>query len=314
MLETTVVENQREPLGDLLEQELNTADAFYAASAFLNSGGLGIIEPSLRRILEHEGEVSIVHGADFRVTDPDAVRSLATLKTHYGTMSYFVHCDWSLLARQAFHPKLYITTADYRRYCAIVGSSNLTSGGLRSNVEVNAVIRGDESEEPVRRCLDVFDSILASPALLEPDLEFAEKYAHLYERAEDLPLTAEVPSDLAPLYEELTTLWHSEPKTDAVWPRTQTDFVAQAIANLTVDDPQAYTHLTSIYSEAERLARAAAVTYDWATFENSVRGRLNENTVGLGGRDLFERRGGPSGRFGEYRLSRKGRDYVERRR
>ena len=311
MPETTVVENQREPLGDLLAAELKTADAFYAASAFLNSGGLTIIEPSLRRILEHEGEVSIVHGADFRVTDPDAVRSLAALKMQYGTMSYFVHCDWSLLARQAFHPKLYITTADYRRYCAIVGSSNLTLGGLRSNIEVNAVIRGDESEEPVRRCLDIFDSILASPALLEPDLEFAERYAYLYERAEDLPLTLEPPSDLAPLYEELTALWHREPKTDVAWPRTQTDFVAQAIANLPIGET--YAHLSDIYVEAERLARAAGVTYDWATFDNSVRGRLNENTVGLGGRDLFERRGGPSGRFGEYRLSSKGRDYVERR-
>lgn len=312
MTETTVIENQYEPLGDLLTEELNTADAFHAASAFLNSGGLTIIEPSLRRILEQEGEVSIVHGADFRVTDPDAVRSLAALKTHYGTMSYFVHCDWSLLARQAFHPKLYITTADYRRYCAIVGSSNLTLGGLRSNIEVNAVIRGDDSEEPVRRCLDIFDSILASPALLEPDMEFAEKYAHLYERAGDLPLTLEPPSDLAVLYEELTTLWHREPKTDVVWPRTQTDFVAQAIANLTVGETHA--HLGDIYVEAERLARAAGVAYDWATFDNSVRGRLNENTVGLGGRDFFERRGEPGERLGEYRLSRKGRDYVERRR
>ena len=187
-------------------------------------------------------------------------------------MSYFVHCDWSLLARQAFHPKLYITTADYQRYCAIVGSSNLTLGGLRSNVEVNAVIRGDDSEEPVRRCLDTFDSILASPALLEPDLEFAEKYAHLYERAGDLPLTLEPPSDLAPLYEDLAALWHREPKTDVVWPRTQTDFVAQAIVNLTAGDVEAYAHLSAIYAEAERLARAAGVTYDWGTFDNSVQG------------------------------------------
>lgn len=311
---TTVIENHREPLGDLLAKELNGTDVFYAASAFLNSGGLAIIEPSLRRILEFEGEVSIVHGADFRITDPDAVRSLAALKARYGTMSYFVHCDWSLLARQAFHPKLYITTADYQRYCAIVGSSNLTLGGLRSNIEVNAVIRGDDSEEPVRRCLDIFDSILASTALVEPDLEFAEKYAYLYERTGDLPLTEEPPSDLAPLYEELTALWRKEPKTDVGWPRTQTDFVAQAIANLTAGDVQMYAHLSDIYVEAERLARGAGVAYDWSTFENSVRGRLNENTLGLGGRDLFERRGGSAGRFGEYRLSRKGTDYVERKR
>ena len=272
-METTVIENQHGPLGDLLAEELNTADAFYAASAFLNSGGLGIIEPSLRRILEQEGEVSIVHGADFRVTDPDAVRSLAALKMRYGTMSYFVHCDWSLLARQAFHPKLYITTADYRRYCAIVGSSNLTLGGLRSNVEVNAVIRGDDSEEPVRRCLDIFDSILASTALVEPDLEFAEKYAHLHERAGDLPLTCGAPvGPGAALRRPSRSLAQ----------RTKDGRCVAAYADRLRGPSDCEPHgrgcggvRASQQPSTPRLNVSPApprVAYDWATFDNSVQG------------------------------------------
>ena len=138
--EVAVVSNASRSLGDVLNEELRDADEFLAATAFLNSDGLNTIRPQLERILHNEGNVSVVHGADFRITDPGAVHTLMDMNLRYGNMSYRVDFDWSLTHRQRFHPKLYLTTSDYERYCAIVGSSNLTLGGLRNNMEVNVVL------------------------------------------------------------------------------------------------------------------------------------------------------------------------------
>ncbi len=303
-----VISNLDRPLGELLNEELRNADEFLAATAFLNSNGLNVVMAQLEEILRNEGRVSIVHGADFRITDPRAVHTLVDMNLQHGKMSYRVNFDWSLTHRQRFHPKLYLSTSDYKRYCVIVGSSNLTLGGLRNNTEVNAVIRGDVAEPSVRECLSIYHAILGSQSLIEPDVEFAEKYAVLHGRAQDLALHDEPPTELEALYRELDA-YRVQPQTRK--PCTQVEYVMQALVNLTGDD-QRYVHLGDIYNEAERMARNAGQSYDWDTFQDSVRGRINEHVVGRGGRDLFERRGGLGGRFGEYRLSDQGQTYGER--
>ena len=307
MPDITIVSNSQQPLYAILSEELRYADEFRAASAFLNSGGLNHIMPNLRRILEDEGSVYLVHGADFRITDPQAVRDLATLSMQYGNMSYFVHCDWWLTTLHSFHPKIYVTTSDYRNYCAVTGSSNLTRGGMGENIEVNTIIRGDSSEEPIAQCLKVFESILDNTALLHPDLAFVEKYEYLHQTAEKLPLSHDPPYELTDLYEELIAL-HSIINQD--WqPHNQVEYIVKALGNLSQGQYQNFHALSSIYKEAERLAKNSSEQYKWDTFNNSVRGRLNDNTVGRGGRDLFERRGGVAGRYGQYRLSERGKAY-----
>ena len=94
-----------------------------------------MIEGEMRDILESEGSVSIAHGADFRIADPDAVQTLVDMKTRYPQMSCRVHCDWSLTRSRGFHPKPYIARKDCWNYCAAIGSSNLTLGGLRRNAK-----------------------------------------------------------------------------------------------------------------------------------------------------------------------------------
>ena len=307
MLDVTVVSNSYQPLREILSSELMEADGFQAASAFLNSGGLEVIKPGLEKILENEGRVRIVHGADFRITDPQAMRDLVDMKMRYVNMSYLVHCDWWLTIYHSFHPKLYITTADYLNYCAIVGSSNLTRGGMLENVEVNTVIRGSHSEEPVSQCLNIFESIVKNVALLQPDLTFVEKYEYLHENAKRLSLYQEPSAELADVYQQLIAL---QSTINEDWrPHTQSEFIIKAMENLSEGDPDKFLGLSSIYKEAERLARSSGERYRWDTFSNSVRGRLNDNVVGRYGRDLFERRGGVTGRYGQYRLSEKGRDY-----
>ena len=305
---TTVIDNANQPLGDLLLAEMRGADEFRAVSAFLSSGGLRIVEGEMRRILENEGRVSVIHGADFRITDPAAIDTLADLKTRFSaTMTYLVHMDWNLLRRPRFHPKMYLATADYQRYCAVIGSSNLTLGGLRDNAEVNVTLRGNWDDAPIRQCLDIFDSIVRGTALLEPDKGFAEKYAILYREAANLPLEDLPPSGLEDLYAELEAL--QLPGGRAVHaPSTQLDYAVLAVANLTDGERGVYVHLSAIYAEASRLARRAGEDYVWSTFSNSVRGRINANVDG-NGKDFFQRSDTTPG---VYRLTDKGRAYGRR--
>ena len=252
-------DNSQTPLGDFLRAELRGSYEFMAASAFLNSGGLGMIERDLSRILESEGRVSIVHGADFRIADPSAVRTLVDMKTRYPQMSYRVHCDWSLTRSQRFHPKLYIARKDRRTYCAAIGSSNLTLGGLRHNTEVNVVIRGEISDAPIRDCLKIYDKIHDSPSLIEPNAAFADKYAALYGRAENLPLSAAPQSaEIEDLFDDLMA---SVRPANLRAPETQSDYMAAALRRL--GGERGYAALRDISGEAERLARAAGESYKW---------------------------------------------------
>lgn len=311
MLDISAISNSQQPLHEILSRELKDTDEFRAASAFLNSGGLIYVMPEMRRILEGEGSVHIVHGADFRITDPQAVRSLVDLSVQYENMYYFVHFDWSLSTRHKFHPKLYISTSDYQRYCAIIGSSNLTRGGMVGNVEVNAVIRGSISDEPVTQCLDIFDSILDSDALMQPNSTFVEHYEYLHEKARELPPREKPPADLSEKYQELMDIYQNQLKTKQdLQPSTQTEFLIRAIENLSENSDSDYVELENIYAEATRLAKSAGKDYVWDTFNNSLRGRLNTDTVGRRGRDLFDRRGGVAGRYGQYRLSEKGKAFL----
>ena len=304
-LTTETIDNAQTPLGEFLQAELRGSYEFMAASAFLNSGGLDLVESEMRRILESEGRVSIVHGADFRIADPRAIRTLANMKTRYPQMSYRVHCDWSLTHSQRFHPKLYIARKDRRTYCAAIGSSNLTLGGLRDNTEVNVVIRGKNSDATIQDCLRIYDDIHDSPDLIEPNAAFADKYADLYGRAENLPLSDAPPSsEIKKLFDDLMASAPSVRPANRRAPETQLDYMAAALIQL--GGEREYVALSDIRDAAERLARAAGESYKWDTFHNSARRAINTNVTGRG-RQLFERRGRGTG---QYRLSEKGRAYA----
>jgi len=93
---------------------------------------------------------------------------------------------------------------------------------------------------------------------------------------------------------------------------TQKELVIQAIKSLRIS-PDSWVHWTEIAEFVETRAREVGAEFKWDTLHNSVRGRLNEHTIGKGGEDLFVRKGGVKGRFGLYRLSNAGEAYELRK-
>ena len=317
-MNVTVVQNSNRPLGNLLQDELAAADEVRIASAFLNSGGLDYVLPEMHRILESEGAINIVHGADFRITEPDAIERLMHLNSRFAKMRYRLHFGWDLTQSHRFHPKMYVWTEDYRLYTTVIGSSNLTRGGLINNTEVNTILRGTVDEAPIAQSIGIFDSIIAHPDLVEPNDEFLTKYRELCDQARNVPFDTQPPSDLLDLYRELEELIRQP--LDGWRPQTQLEFVVKALENLEApamdtntlyDAGENFVHLREIYGEVERLARAAGKTYDWGAIKSSIRGRINENIGNPAEQgSYFIREGKMSGR---YRLSNAAKTLIRHR-
>ena len=311
-MDVSVIHNSDQPLGELMRDELETADEFCASSAFLNSGGLEYVLSNMHRILEAEGSVRVIHGADFRITDPPAIRKLIETERTPSEDELQSAPRLGFDHEPQLPPKLYLWTANYNSYTAVVGSSNLALGGLLNNIEVNTVMRGEISERPITQCLRIFQKMIAQPNLIEPGYEFLAKYQELHDHARELPFKSAPTGDMQALYRELEEL--IRPPSHDWRPRTQLEFVIKALQNLEEQNPdenllrdagESFIHLGAIYPEVVRLAREAGKEYDWLAIESSIRGRINENILNPHeGGSYFVRAGNMSGR---YRLSEAGK-------
>ena len=301
----TVMPYEDKTLGAILVDQLKNAKQFCAATAFLNSSGLKIIQPSLEDILERNGCVSIIHGADLQITDPEAISTLTNLKTNSmhceRNLTYAVYFDGQFGLGQRFHPKLYIISKPRQSYCAIVGSSNLTRGGLEENVEVNAIIVGKRSNEQVQQCINAFQAISDDSRLIKPDEKFVEDYRRLHEKVRRSSPSSRLPSDVRALCEKLME--------DYLPKVIQREFAALAILNLQDGKDNKYISVDHITKEAKYLSQKAGRKYKWDGFQDRISSRLSENVYKDGrplGQGLFVRRARVSGNL-KYKLSKEGR-------
>jgi HKD family nuclease len=111
----------------------------------ITQSGLHLIEEGLEQLLTRGGEIEVLVGTDM-ATDPEAIEALLKLQEQYAdrmTIRRFASGS-----SQIFHPKVWIFSFRSGPGAAIVGSSNLTLGGLNSNLEANVLVtdRGVVSE------------------------------------------------------------------------------------------------------------------------------------------------------------------------
>lgn len=102
-------------------------------SAFASGGGIGAIAPLLDIFLADGNSLEIIIGFDRNGTDRGALRHLNALAHAYPSQ-----CKVSVFNAPArgciFHPKLYMFESP-KNGSVVIGSSNLTVGGLASNFE-----------------------------------------------------------------------------------------------------------------------------------------------------------------------------------
>jgi hypothetical protein len=105
--------------------------------------GSSIVRGELARLRKGGIEITVVFGDDFRLSESKGLRALMDIGCQLRLHSSEAH--------PGFHPKMWLIDYSDGLRAAVVGSSNLSRGGLTSNAEANVIIQGLTSE------LAVFD-------------------------------------------------------------------------------------------------------------------------------------------------------------
>ena len=214
MAETRIIDNATRPAGDELLASLAWASDVRIATAFAKGSGVSRIIDPLERVLAKGGEVHVVYGLDFHITDPEAMERFTRLAEEYSEVTHYTYSKWGLALNHVFHPKLYICADWNGKHTVMVGSSNLTHAGLWDNVETNTVVTGTVDDPAIADARSVFNRISEAPTLFVPDLGYIEAYREVYKRAASVPLTSEPPPELASAYEEIKRLEEQLPSVD----------------------------------------------------------------------------------------------------
>lgn len=129
----------------------------YLATAFLKVSGVDLLLPALQKFLHDGGELIVVAGQNFALTEPEALVTLYNLiKEYANSQLYLAKAD---VATKIFHHKLYLFTND--KYASIIsGSANITKGGLISNDESSLIFNCESTHQTWQKTLTVFNSII----------------------------------------------------------------------------------------------------------------------------------------------------------
>lgn len=171
-----VADNFSIKVRSILNSSLRRADEVKIAVAFVSRGGLELIESAVNESLGRCAYLEFLVGLDMRVTEPEAMRYLFDLSQE--TDQFKIYCLVSAGQTELYHPKVYLLKSGVEVTC-IVGSSNLTRGGLSNNVEVNLVLRASADSEIVSDIYATYNRLKCHPRRVIPDEELLDLYSAL---------------------------------------------------------------------------------------------------------------------------------------
>lgn len=146
----------------ILKNIIESALGVTICVAYFRMSGYAPMSAMLKKLANSEADLSIFIGTDQYITEPDALKALHRLVESNGRARVFlVRGNASV-----FHPKLYF--ARRARYAeALIGSANITGGGLMKNIEasIHAVVPIDS---PFCREIEAFLDLLEASGNTEP--------------------------------------------------------------------------------------------------------------------------------------------------
>ena len=133
--------------------------------AYLKKSGVELIKQSLDENKDRNAKISIITSLDFGITDVEGLRESLNMGVGCGIMH-----------GKNFHPKLYIFEMAGGDATMIIGSSNLSNGGLSTNYEANMLISGKVSDSPIKEAIEYFSLIESESISLD------EKIIDIYDK------------------------------------------------------------------------------------------------------------------------------------
>jgi HKD family nuclease len=171
-----IIDNYSKELISILSDTIKNSSDIRMAVAFVSRRGLSLIDSSINYICSTKVNLEFLIGLDMRTTEPEALKYIYNLSKNYNNIT--LYCYSSLEQSSIYHPKLYILKG-VKTITSIIGSSNLTVGGLKKNIEVNIVVTIDEQDEILADIYATYNRLKFHPKRVIPDEEFIEYYASL---------------------------------------------------------------------------------------------------------------------------------------
>jgi len=266
-----ILSNLNYPIGNIVNQELQNAQSVRIAIAFLKYSGIKVIEKSLDRCLKNNGNVEIIAGLDFKTTDPQSMHYLIQLQKSTPNLKFYCYGDKDVNKNNiVFHPKIYLFQGK-RETTGIVGSTNLTGGGLMTNFEANVIFK--ESKPLYFSQLEaIYNSVKFTDSVFSPDEEYLAGYSDVYKAFLQNEEKATSDIGIQKVVEQIR-------KREEFLPGTVPSIKA-LIIDVIKNKQQTgenFVPLQEIYEELEKIVAEKNLNYKMDTFRNSIRGELNHH-------------------------------------
>ncbi|MBC2852577.1 DEAD/DEAH box helicase [Cetobacterium sp. 2G large] len=161
-----------------IENGFKKAKSFYFSVAFINFAGVQIILDILKKSEKHNIKGKILTTNYLHFTE---LKSIEFLKRFKNIEVKFFDSD----KMEGFHTKGYIF--EYENcYKAIIGSSNLTKSGLKSNIEWNTAVTTEKNSDFIKGVLNEFNY------LWEKGVENVNPYIVSYVKKEEIVVRKKV--------------------------------------------------------------------------------------------------------------------------
>jgi len=182
-----LVRNDNKEHTKILKKMLNNAQDVYIAVAFLKLSGLDLIKEDIEKILNENGNINFIVGLDLYVTEPKALYELFDLCQLNTKLKIFLYSSKS----STFHPKMYASRRSDKSF-VLIGSANLTNGGLSTNVEASIYNKNDDSL--FEECKEFFCDLTLNTGCKKASAlaiqEYEQQYSVFNEEAEKAERTS----------------------------------------------------------------------------------------------------------------------------
>ena len=298
--------NLNYPIGKIINQELQNSLETQIAVAFLKQSGIKTIEDSLMMSLDKGGKFELIVGLDFKTTDPKAMKFFIDLCKKYKNVKFYCYGDKGENKNDiVFHPKIYLFR-NAKETVSIIGSTNLTAGGLMSNFEVNTVFN---EQKPIyyTQLQAIYNQVKYTDSLFTPDDDYLCQYSDVYKAITTNEEQAKKDIGIKSLIDGMA-------EKQAKLPGTIPSVNAMIIEFLKEQQSKGiiFVPLKDIYQYLDERIKDPifAGRYKLDTFHNTIRGELNkhhdESTYSTSLK-LYKR-----GETGMYALTTQGENYFGR--
>lgn len=298
-----ILSNLDYPIGGIINQEMMNARSVQVAVAFLRYSGIKEIEKSLRQCLDSGGKAEFIVGLDFKFTDPNAMDFFVRLCGEYPNAKFYCFGDNEANKTDiVFHPKIYLFERA-NETTGIVGSTNLTKGGLTSNFEVNVIFK---EKKPLyySQLQAIYNSVKFRDSVFVPDEEYLRGYASV---CRAFKASTDKVGKGKDVRKTLMDMEHRRKFLPRAQPALRT-FIAEVIEKQRGQD---FVKLADIYAEVDILVKKREAQFGMQDFNASIRGELNKHEQSGQHPDnmrLFVR---SPDKAGFYALTETGRKYLQ---